>query len=358
MLLGQPFVNAGTKVSADFWSASLTSYPLLRLAGVCRAPPQVALDVLDKAILLLRLNADITVVDGGCDNILHCVLSSEHFKQVRGNETQAKAWMVATCDCDRCNSSFREPRELLTVSITAGADIYAFNGDGKTPTMVANFSGHEVEWVEALAECGIDFEQVLLHTSEWENVVNELDTEFSNCSSETRAKIVEEFESSFWNAGNIRQESSLTFQTFCEERDLRRRLRVDCDYEVATANYGDMIKHLRDGEKYNNWNEEESQRASEMPADISENALSLVEELEAHQDQHPVEPTDTFTRDMEEHADDGVVGTLDDWTSLVEHDNVSDTVDIYGSNGDLAMADVYWGDDLFDLGSDYVDRSL
>jgi hypothetical protein len=157
--------------------------------------------------------------------------------EIKGKETQAKAWMVATCDCDRCNASFREPRQLLTAAIAAGADIYAFNEFGDTPTMNAEVFGREAEWVEVLEECGINFGQVLLHTEEWQNVLDELDIEFVDCSSETRVKIVEEFESSFWNAGKIRQKSSLTFQKFCEERDSWRKLQVECDYEVASSNY-------------------------------------------------------------------------------------------------------------------------
>jgi hypothetical protein len=251
LLLGQPFVNANTKVTADLYSASLTSYPLLRLADCCRKGPESALDVLEKTILLLRLTADITVVDEECNNILHCALKARVYEDIEGKETQANAWMVAACDCDRCNAPFREPRQLLTAAIAAGADIYAFNENGDTPSMAAEQCGREVEWVEALEECGIDVEQVLLYTKEWENVLSELDIGFLHCSCEMRAKIVDEFKSSRRNAGKMRQESNLTFQQFCAERDSRRKLQVECDYEVAGDNYWDMINDLRDGKNFN-----------------------------------------------------------------------------------------------------------
>jgi hypothetical protein len=305
---------------------------------------------------LLRLTADITVVNEECNNVLHCTLKARVFEDIEGKEAQAKAWMVAACDCDRCNASFREPRQLLTAAIAAGADIYAFNQNGDTPTMVAERCDREAEWVEALEECGIDVEKVFLHTKEWENVLDELDIGFCffHCSSETKAKIVEEFESSFWNAGNMRQESNVTFQQFCEERGSRRKLQVDCDYKVASYNYWDMLKYLSDGENLDKWGEEESQRSSEMPEDISENAFLYVEEeLEVHQDLQLAKPTDTFTGDMEEDNDDGVIDILDELMSPVEHDNSFDTGDIYGSNRDLDMAED-WGDDPFNLGSNCV----
>ncbi|KAE9380967.1 hypothetical protein N431DRAFT_433144 [Stipitochalara longipes BDJ] len=355
LLLGQPFINTSTKLIAEFESKSFISYPLIRLAEYSRKLPMLMIDILEKAILLLRLNADITVVDEDCNNILHCALMAKVGPKMEGKETQAKEWMEARCDCDRCNASFREPRQLLTAAIAAGADIYAFNEDGATPTLAAEQFGREAEWVDALEECGIDVEQVLLHTEEWEKVLDELDIEFWHCSSETRAKIVEEFESSFWNPGKMRQESKLTFQQSCEQRDSRRKLQVECDYVVATRNYDSLIDYLRGGENFNEWSEEESQRSSEIPDGISENALSNVEEeLKVHQDLQLAGTTDTFIEDMEEDGEDGVIDILDDLRHPVEHDDVFDIGDVHGSNRDLDMAKVYWGDDPFDLGSNFV----
>jgi hypothetical protein len=57
---------------------------------------------------------------------------------------------------------------------------------------------------------------------------------------------------------------------------------------------------------------------------------------------------------MEEDNDDGVIDTLDDLTGPVENDDVFDTGDVHGSNRDLDMAEVYWGDDPFNLGSNFV----
>jgi hypothetical protein len=117
----------------------------------------------------------------------------------------------------------------------------------------------------------------------------------------------------------------------------------------------DMIRYLRDHKEFNNWSEEESQRASEMPEDTSEKARSQVEEeLEVHQDLQLARSADTFTGDIEEDNDNGVINILDDLTSPVEHDDVFDNRDAHGNNRDLDMAEGYWGDDPFDFGSNGV----
>jgi hypothetical protein len=334
---------------------SLTSYPLLLLADNCREAPGWIVDALEKVLLLLRFGADVTVVNAERNNILHCALNARAHTTIQGREALAKAWMVAVCDCDRCNASFREPKQLLTAAIAAGADIYAFNGNGVTPTMAAEQCGREAEWMEALEECGIHAEQVFLHTEEWKSVVSELDIGFLHCSSEKRAKIIENFESSLWNTGKMRQESNLTFQQFCEQRDSRRKLQVECDYEVADASYWHILRHLGDGENLNRWSEEESERSFEMPDDASENELShMEEELEIHQDLQLAGAVYTFTGDMEGDNVARVIPKLDDLTIPVERGDVFDTRDVHGNNGDLDMAEVYWGDDPFDIGSNSI----
>ena len=47
------------------------------------------------------------------------------------------------------------------VFITAGANLYATNDEGKTPSMVASDSHRENEWIEALTACGFDANEVL-----------------------------------------------------------------------------------------------------------------------------------------------------------------------------------------------------
>ena len=73
---------------ARYWDAS--SYPLLLLAHYCRASPWLALDVLEKLILLLRLGADITVVDEECNNILHCALEATVHQEDRRQRDEGK----------------------------------------------------------------------------------------------------------------------------------------------------------------------------------------------------------------------------------------------------------------------------
>lgn len=64
----------------------------------------------------------------------------------------------------RCLYSTEAPKDLLMVSITAGADVYAKNNLGETPSMIAADYGHEDEWIETLELCGIDSEEVITHS--------------------------------------------------------------------------------------------------------------------------------------------------------------------------------------------------
>jgi hypothetical protein len=114
------------------------------------------IDVVDKAILLLNRKADISCRDEYGDTVLHTVLECKRFhERILKTEARKKGQL------HRWQLSFKAPKDLLMVFITGGADVYATNDDGVTPSMVASEYGREDEWIEALELCGYDSEEVL-----------------------------------------------------------------------------------------------------------------------------------------------------------------------------------------------------
>ncbi|KAI9743047.1 MAG: hypothetical protein M1818_003342 [Claussenomyces sp. TS43310] len=53
--------------------------------------------------------------------------------------------------------------DLAIILITAGADVYAYDNDGDTPSDFAEESGMFEIWTEALSVCGYDSEKVFSH---------------------------------------------------------------------------------------------------------------------------------------------------------------------------------------------------
>ncbi|KAE9375144.1 hypothetical protein N431DRAFT_502118 [Stipitochalara longipes BDJ] len=100
-------------------------------------------DIVEKAILLLKHDADISRpdVDG-------CTISSTR----RGRDFRQRI------------RSLHEPKEFLIASITAGANVYAIDADGLTPSMYARMFRREMEWLEALRSIGYDPEEVIAHS--------------------------------------------------------------------------------------------------------------------------------------------------------------------------------------------------
>jgi hypothetical protein len=60
----------------------------------------------------------------------------------------------------------REPGELLKVFIAAGADVYALNSAGRSPSRVARNCGRKKEWFKALEFCGLDAREVWMCSME------------------------------------------------------------------------------------------------------------------------------------------------------------------------------------------------
>ncbi|PMD31691.1 hypothetical protein L207DRAFT_519052 [Hyaloscypha variabilis F] len=149
---GDPFFNLND--ICNTWSGKCSA--LTVLARDCGYDTSEIIDVVDKAILLLSRKANISCRDENGDSVLHTVLRSQRLhdsvlKQSTSYQGRAQAWEL----------SLTAPRDLLAVFITAGADVYTTNNADETPSVVAREYGRVGEWIEALALCGYDFQEVL-----------------------------------------------------------------------------------------------------------------------------------------------------------------------------------------------------
>ena len=134
--------------------------PLLLLAIGCGLYFDSSLHIVDKAILLLNRKANISRRNYHGNTVLHTILSCRRlheelsYKKAKANRSRSR-WRL----------SRKQPLDLLIVFITAGADVYALNKRGKTPSKLAYNNRRIEEWIKALELCGYDYEEVLAHPS-------------------------------------------------------------------------------------------------------------------------------------------------------------------------------------------------
>lgn len=151
MDLGPPFISTASPCK-DSMTGRL-SPALSVLAGECGLAFASSFNILDKAIFLLNRGADISCRDYSGDTVLHSVISSMRLHESVKVES-ARSFVSRT-----------QPFNLLVAFITSGADVYATNDAGQTPSMVAMKYGRMDEWASALGWCGFDVEEVLDHPS-------------------------------------------------------------------------------------------------------------------------------------------------------------------------------------------------
>jgi hypothetical protein len=155
------------------------------LADACGYRCGESIDVVEKAILLLNRKADISCRDQNGDTVLHTLLKCERKHESRSKTEARRTGLLQTWEL-----SFKAPKDLLMVFITAGADVYATNDDDETPSIVASKYRRENEWIEALGLCGYESEEVL-----------------TSC---------------IHHPTRERQTSKLSFQEYCQQRLQRR----------------------------------------------------------------------------------------------------------------------------------------
>lgn len=387
----------GTKVCWDTNSGETSS--LFLLADNCRYPSEVEFEIIQKALLLLRFGADITRLDEERKNILHRILESDADDRFKGKETLAKTLMMTICNCDRCNARFQEPRQFLEAAISKGANIYTIDGYGDTPTMTAKEDGRDKEWQDALEACGIDVNEVKLHTEAWEIVLDELEGDYSDFSIGERAKLVEDFSSNFWDSRHPRQESSLSFEEFCKRRDLLRFPTVNCGPEDYGDNIIHMLSHLSAGEEACDpsqcaWIEEQNQKQEknfekflqnlvevvlshlekaeileQLSQNLVERVLSHLEGARVLQEipRHVVErlvwlvcgelksqlraelsvPDEAFNYEMESQNHDGILSMSDNLALPTGSGVVADAGSFDDNNRDVDMTNTYWEDPFY-----------
>lgn len=150
---GEPFISLNGIYNSAFGKCSA----LTILAHMC-GYEWATVDVVEKAIILLNRKADISCREASGDTVLHTLLKCQ---RLHGSISKPPACWPGKLYAWRL--SFKAPKDLLMVFITAGADVYATNDYGETPSMVASSYGRADEWIEALQLCGYDSEEVLTY---------------------------------------------------------------------------------------------------------------------------------------------------------------------------------------------------
>ncbi|RDL34706.1 uncharacterized protein BP5553_07834 [Venustampulla echinocandica] len=201
--LGAPFISLNSTYK-DFRGDE--SCGLIYVAMFSGYDASIAIDIVDKAVLLLQRKADILCRDYNGDTVLHTAIIYNPLHEMMLKERAIQGGLSR-----ERKACLTELKDLLIVFITAGADIYAVNDDGKTPSMVARDSERLDEWTEALELCGYDIHQVLAHS----------DLNHRDCTHE-------------------HQKSKLTFEEYCRQRKENTRFEeVDTDDEDGEETDGD-----------------------------------------------------------------------------------------------------------------------
>jgi hypothetical protein len=174
--------------------------------------------VVEKAILFLNRKADISCRDEYGDTVLHTLLKCEryHDNVSKSQVPRLQLW----------HFSFKAPKDLLMVFITAGADVYATNNAGETPSKVASEYGREDEWIEALELCGYESEEVLtscIHRPSREN-----------------------------------QTSKLSFKEYCQQRQRRQQRQYPSRFDQVQSEDTDNDSQYDDEDDYEEVQSEDS----------------------------------------------------------------------------------------------------
>ena len=207
--LGGPFINP---IMAFNHVQEVDASPLAELAKSCGYSNLTSFQAADKAILLIKWKADITHRDQYGDTVLHSLLACQQINQ-------RDDWEFNDFEL---NHSLRSQRDLLMLFITAGADVYATNNRGKTPSMTARRCGREKRWIKALMQCGYDYSEVISAGSDGEQ-----------------------------HHTRIRQRSKLSFEEYCQRRQEY--------FSFVEETTDDEDEHNED--KIKDWNEDSRDNA-------------------------------------------------------------------------------------------------
>lgn len=177
---GSPFIFQNDKYrnSSGKWCSPLTE---LAIHGGYHTGKEI--DIVEKAILLLSQEAEVSCQDENGDAVLHTLLKCDRYhehtsnREGRRDKSHLEQWKL----------SHSAPNDLLMAFITAGADVYATNNDGKSPSMVATDYRRKKDWIQALERCGYSADEVI----------------FASCPN---------------HEARVRQISKLSFDQYCRDR--------------------------------------------------------------------------------------------------------------------------------------------
>jgi len=217
-------------------------------------------DIIEKAILMLKHGADISRLDfDGC-TILHTVLGC--FRRHEISSTRRGR------DFSKRIRSFHEPKEFLIASITAGANVYAIDASGLTPSMYARMFQREMEWLEALRSTGYDPEEVIAQS----------DPDSHNCFGRQQA-------------------SNLSFDEYClrRERDLESRKSTISDGK------SEDISENEDDSEDSSEDKDDSEDSSEDEDSSEEVIEDDDEQMTDHENENENEYGNSLSSDGREH---------------------------------------------------------
>jgi hypothetical protein len=231
--LGEPFISP----TMTFQHGRRYDYPLARLADFCGSEVKFNSETVEKAILLLKWKSNISYHDNFGNTLLHLLLRCEQVDQ-------NKDWEFNKLEL---NHSLRTQRELLIVFITAGADVYAINHYGETPSILARTYGREKRWIKALTFCGYDYSDVIsaqpdgdLHDPNRVRQTSKLSLE-EYCQRRQDYRWFVEEATDDENDSSEDEESDYDGDSCDDSGDGGN---VPCDHEHATENMGSSDSHL------------------------------------------------------------------------------------------------------------------
>lgn len=197
--LGDPLISPNSPVNSY---VRTVASPLILIAASCGKTASNTVQLVDKAILLLKRNADISCRDRNGDTVLHLVLRCPRHHERNRMSPEGEFYISLT-----------ELNELLMVFITAGADVCAINDEGETPSKIAQDYGWKDEWTKALTLCGYDSEDVFARSGP-----------------------------TFHDSTHIPQISVLSFEEFCQNRQEHLRYKKICFGEYCQG-CGEKFRH-------------------------------------------------------------------------------------------------------------------
>ncbi|CAG8952002.1 hypothetical protein HYFRA_00000738 [Hymenoscyphus fraxineus] len=275
------------------------------IANICGYVYSEALSIVDKAITLIKRGIDISSCDSDGSTVLHVILRCKRFHE---EATKKEAWRKGHLWSWRV--SLKAPKDLLIACISAGADVYAKNNDGKTPTTIAQMYGRVKEWSEALTECGFYAPGVLA---------------YSDPQSSSEELLYE------------RRTSKLSFDEYCRKREREPRIKEGWD-----PSYNDELWKRGDG----TGDEGSGDESSEDFTCPTSNEEPTTENAMVHSSNHEDAAPNVSTEEMEQDYALSGFGSTEDMSSETFMTGIDFGTESFGDGMDFAFSGFQKADDI------------